>query len=141
MKFSDFDSKTWEEDGQYYDTCLIPYCGLQGTENPPETVAALARQRNFLEMAEKPFQGRIVTYPAVQYAGAESIVLINELCRKVKSTFFQYAVVMSANEMLDGWVVYESDLVLSLPGFKGDSHTAISSWVRDGIQGLWQREK
>ncbi|MFD2879263.1 hypothetical protein ACFTAO_29860 [Paenibacillus rhizoplanae] len=57
MKFSDFDRRAWETDGSYYDTCIIPYSGLQGTETPPETVALLERQRDFLELAEKAVQG------------------------------------------------------------------------------------
>lgn len=141
MKFSDFDNKSWEADGQFYDTCIIPYCGLQGTESPPEAVAALERQRDFLDLVEKPFQGRIVTYPAVQYAGAESMTLINGLCRKVKSIGFQYAIVLSANEMLLREDIYESDLLLSLPGLTANSNISVSRYVRDEIQRLWQREK
>lgn len=140
MKFSDFDSKTWEADGSFYDTCVIPYTGLQGTETPPEAVAALERQRDFLEMVEKPFQGRVVTYPAVQYAGADSIATINALCRKVKSIGFQYTVVLSANELLEERDIYESDLLLSLPGLHADSAAAASLHVRREIQRLWQSE-
>ncbi|AIQ59528.1 DUF2487 family protein [Paenibacillus borealis] len=141
MKFSDFDRKTWEADGHFYDTCVIPYTGLQGTETPPETVAALERQRDFLDLVEKPFQGRVVTYPAVQYGGAESIALLNGLCRKVKSIGFQYAIVLSANEALLEEKVYESDLLLCLPGLKGDSDASVSSRVRDEIQRLWLNGK
>ncbi|NQX44792.1 DUF2487 family protein [Paenibacillus tritici] len=141
MKFSDFDTKSWETDGHFYDTCVIPFSGLQGTETPPETVSLLERQRDFLELIEQPFQGRVVTYPAVQYAGPGSAALINELCRKVKSSGFQYAVVLSANERLSGEEIYESDLLLSLPEIAADSRTAVSTHVRGEIQGLWQKGK
>lgn len=141
MKFSDFDHKTWEADGQFYDTCVIPYTGLQGTETPPETIAALERQRDFLELVEKPFQGRVVTYPAVQYAGAESIALLNALCQKVKSIGFQYVIVSSANEVLLTEEVYESDLLLCQPEMKRDSDTPVSSHIRDEIQRLWLNGK
>lgn len=139
MKFSDFDRKTWEADGHYYDTCVIPYTGLRGTETPPETVYALERQRDFLDLVEKPFQGRVVTYPAVQYAGAGSIAMINEVCQKVKSSGFQYAVVLSANEALSAGEIHESDLVLCLPEIAADSETPVSSYVREKIQGLWEK--
>jgi 23S rRNA (pseudouridine1915-N3)-methyltransferase len=141
MKFSDFDSETWEANGQFYDTCVIPYTGLQGTETPPETVAALERQRDFLDLAEKPFQGRVVIYPAVQYAGAESITLINVLCRKVKSIGFQYVIVLSANEVLLEEMVHESDLLLCLPALRKDSNISVSACIREEIQGLWQHGK
>lgn len=141
MKFSDFDRKTWEADGHYYDTCVIPYSGLQGTETPPETVYALERQRDFLDMVEKPFQGRIVTYPAVQYAGEGSTAMLNEVCRKVKSIGFQYAIVLSANEMLAAGELFESDLILCLPAIAADSEISVSAYVRREIQTLWENGK
>ncbi|WP_405114678.1 DUF2487 family protein [Paenibacillus sp. FSL K6-1217] len=141
MKFSDFDSKAWETDGHYYDTCIIPYSGLKGTESPPETVALLERQRDFLELAEQPYKGRVVTYPAVQYAGPGMIALMNDLCRKVKSSGFQYAIVMSANEGLPAEELVESDLLLCLPEIAADTRTSVSAYVRGGIQTLWQNGK
>ncbi|MEK3716061.1 DUF2487 family protein [Paenibacillus sp. FSL R7-0333] len=141
MKFSDFDSRAWETDGQYYDTCIIPYSGLQGTETPPETVKLLERQRDFLELAEQPYKGRVVTYPAVQYAGPGMTALLNELCRKVKSSGFQYAVVMSANEGLRREEVFESDLLLCLSEIAADSRTSVSVYVRSEIQALWENGK
>lgn len=139
MKFSDFDRKTWETDGHYYDTCVIPYSGLRGTETPPETVYALERQRDFLDLAERPFQGRVVTYPAVQYAGEGSIAMINEVCRKVKSIGFQYAIVLCANDAISAGEIHESDLVLCLPEIAANSGTSVSAYVREQIQGLWEK--
>ncbi|MEK4851262.1 DUF2487 family protein [Paenibacillus sp. FSL H7-0756] len=141
MKFSDFDSRAWETDGHYYDTCIIPYSGLQGTETPPETASLLERQRDFLELAEQPYKGRVVTYPAVQYAGPGMEAHVNELCRKVKSSGFQYVIVMSANEGLRGEKLIESDLLLCLPEIVADSRAEVSAYVRSEIQALWQNEK
>ncbi|MEK3902311.1 MULTISPECIES: DUF2487 family protein [unclassified Paenibacillus] len=141
MKFSDFDSRAWETDGHFYDTCIIPYSGLQGTETPPETATLLERQRDFLELAEQPYKGRVVTYPAVQYAGPGMGAIVNELCRKVKSSGFQYAIVMSANEGLRREDVFESDLLLCLPEIVADSRAGVSAYVRSEIQTLWQNEK
>ncbi|OMF96363.1 DUF2487 family protein [Paenibacillus sp. FSL R7-0337] len=141
MKFSDFDRRAWEIDGQYYDTCIIPYSGLQGTENPPETATLLERQRDFLELAEQPYKGRVVTYPAVQYAGPGMTAIVNELCRKVKSSGFQYVIVMSANEGLRKEDVFESDLLLCLTEIMSDSRASVSAYVRSEIQALWQNGK
>ncbi|WP_340024422.1 DUF2487 family protein [Paenibacillus sp. FSL K6-1096] len=141
MKFSDFDRESWETNGHYYDTCVIPYSGLRGTETPPETVYILERQRDFLDLVEKPFQGRVVTYPAIQYAGTGSIALMNEICRKVKSIGFQYAIVLSANEALPEGEIHESDLVLCMPVIAADSQVLVSAYVRGEIQALWENGK
>lgn len=138
MKFSDFSAEVWKENGRFYDTCLIPFTGLQGTESPLETVAALERMRNFMDIVEMPFQGRIVTYPAVQYMGAGYKALINEICHKVKSNQFQYVIVLTADIRLSGKEIIESDLVLSLPEIEVPQGGRLSGVVREKIQQMWQ---
>lgn len=140
MKFSDFNLESWQENGRYFDTCLIPYTGLQGTENPPEVAAVLERLRDFMDRVEIPFKGRVVTYPALQYAGAESIPLINDICRKVKSSGFQYAVVLSADVSILSHDVYESDLVLSLPVMRSSQGNGINLYISEQIQRMWAKE-
>ncbi|OKP93607.1 DUF2487 family protein [Paenibacillus sp. P46E] len=137
MKFSDFTVDSWSENRRFFDTCLIPFTGLRGTESPPEVAEALERLRNFLDLAEKPFQGRVVTYPALQYTGAESLAYINEICRKVKSSGFQHAIVLSADIPLTAAEIYESDLVLSLPDIRASQSEASGSYVRDEIAAMW----
>ncbi|MCL6602364.1 MAG: YpiF family protein [Paenibacillus sp.] len=137
MKFSDFDSITWEENRQYYDTCLIPFTGLTGSEGPAETVLALEKLRDFMDMVEKPFRGRIVTYPVLQYRGEHFIDLINELCRNVKSLNFRYAIVLTAELEITRDELNESDLVLSLPNFRDLGTKDVQALTSEKIQELW----
>ncbi|WP_339266165.1 DUF2487 family protein [Paenibacillus sp. FSL R5-0470] len=139
MKFSDFEVEQWEENRKFYDTCLIPFTGLSGSESPPETVQALERLRDFMDLVEIPFKGRIVTYPAIQYGGEGYFDLINEVCRKVKSSGFQYAVVLTADIALLEQEIFESDLVLSLPIIEGSLEGKINSDIGMKIQKMWGR--
>ncbi|MHA6530938.1 DUF2487 family protein [Paenibacillus sp. BAC0078] len=139
MKFSDFTTDSWTENGRFYDTCLLPLTGLSGTESPAEVTAALERLRDFLELVEKPFQGRIVTYPAVQYIEANSAEVVNEICRKVKSKTFQYVIVLTADVSLSGMGIAESDLLLSLTDIQASQAPSISSYISEKIQAMWQQ--
>lgn len=139
MKFSDFEVEQWEENRKFYDTCLIPFTGLSGSESPPETVQALERLRDFMDLVEIPFKGRIVTYPAIQYGGGGYADLINEVCRKVKSSGFQYVVVLTADIALLEQEIIESDLVLSLPIIEGSLEGKVNSDIGMKIQEMWRR--
>ena len=75
MKFSEVEEATWSELSPYFDTCLIPYTGLSGKVCPIEATEALARLRDFMDLVEIPFKGRIITYPAVQYGQGEDLSL------------------------------------------------------------------
>jgi hypothetical protein len=141
MKFSDFDESSWKANCQYFDTCLIPFTGLKGTESPPEAAEALGRLRDLLDCIEQPFQGRIVTYPAIQYSSGDSIQYVNEICRKVKSSHFQYAIVASSDLELLSIEIVESDLVLSLTGFETSRIMSCKSQIGREIEQMWQREK
>lgn len=139
MKFSEFSGKAWEENGSYYDTCLIPYTGLSGAETPVQAAEALERLRDFLELAEVPFQGRLVTYPAIQYGESGNWRYVNDICSKVKSSNFKFVIVMSADAELSAADLYESDLTLSLRGFSGISQQEISRRIRAEIERIWQK--
>jgi len=139
MKFSDFDSVTWEENREFYDTCLIPFTGLTGLEDPAETVAALERLRDFMDIVEKPFRGRMVTYPVFQYSGEHSIALINELCRNVKSQNFCFAILLTTDITTSENEIFESDLVLSLPRLKELGNKEIQAFAAERIHELWQK--
>ena len=67
MKFSDIEEQNWEQLAPYLDTCLLPLTGLDGTEKPWQATNALEKLRDFLDLIEIPFRGRIVTYPAAHY--------------------------------------------------------------------------
>lgn len=139
MKFSDFEMDNWEENRKFYDTCLIPFTGLSGLESPPEVVLALERLRDFMDLVEIPFKGRIITYPAIQYASLGYVDQINEVCRKVKSSHFQYTIVITADISLQNKEIYESDLVLSLPVIESSQESKIQSGIGMKIQEMWQR--
>lgn len=141
MKFSDFTVTAWEENSRYYDTCLLPYTGLTGTESPAEAAEVLERLRDFMDLIEKPFQGRLVTYPAIQYQTAESNRYVNEICRNVKSKGFQYAVVVTAEVEVSKEGIPESDLVLSLPELKTLDKNDLGAHLRREIERMWQSGK
>lgn len=140
MKFSEVDEKTWPEIQPYFDTCLIPYTGMTGAETPWEATTALERLRDFLDYVEIPFKGRVVTYPAMQYGGQDSVRLLNEICHKVKSTGFAYAIVMTADCRLTGEDVPESALVLSLPEISASGTGSVKEAVAGLIGDLWNKK-
>ncbi|KKO51939.1 DUF2487 family protein [Paenibacillus sp. DMB20] len=140
MKFSEVDEKTWPELQPYFDTCLIPYTGMTGAETPWEATMALERLRDFLDYVEIPFKGRVVTYPAMQYGGQASVRLLNEICHKVKSTGFAYAIVMTADCKLTGEDVPESALVLSLPEIAASGTESVKEAVAGLIGNLWNKK-
>lgn len=138
MKFSELDEQAWPELAPYFDTCLIPFTGLTGREKPWEATSALERLRDFMELAEIPFKGRIVTYPAVQYGNTEKTSLINEVCHNVKSAGFKYVVVMTADGELRQEDVPESTLVLSRRGIEAEGSRTIADAVSSEIREMWQ---
>lgn len=140
MKFSEVDEQTWPELKPFYDTCLIPYTGLTGLESPWEVTAALERLRDFMDLAEIPFKGRLVTYPAIQYGKTGDIKLLNEVCHNVKSIGFKYVIVMTADGELSEKDVPESTLVLSRRRFEGNGGAPLSATVSEQISEMWQQE-
>lgn len=140
MKFSEVDEKTWPELQPYFDTCLIPYTGMTGAETPWEATKALERLRDFLDYVEIPFKGRVVTYPAMQYGGQDSVQLLNEICHKVKSAGFAYSIIMTADCKLTGEDVPESALVLSLPVIAATGTESVKEAVAGLIGELWNKK-
>ena len=140
MKFSEVDEQAWPELQPYFDTCLIPYTGLTGGETPWETTSALERLRDFMDLVEVPFKGRVVTYPAMQYGGETAVQLLNDICHNVKSAGFTYVVVMTADNELDKNDVPESALVLSQPRIMASADVPLQAAVSMLISGLWQKE-
>ncbi|GIQ67574.1 DUF2487 family protein [Xylanibacillus composti] len=99
MKFSDLDEQQWNELKPYLDTCVIPVTGLSGAEAPWQAVEGLERLRDWLDLVEQPFKGRIVTYPAMHYRMSDweqTAAAVDELSRQLKQEQFRYVMVMSA---------------------------------------------
>ncbi|MBX4149484.1 DUF2487 family protein [Paenibacillus sp. FSL W7-1279] len=140
MKFSEVDEQTWPELKPFFDTCLIPFTGLSGMETPWEATAALERLRDFMDLAEIPFKGRLVTYPAVQYGNTEDIKLLNEVCHNVKSSGFKFVVIMTADVELSKEDVPDSTLVLSRRRLEGSEGIPLSAIVAGQISEMWQQE-
>src|SRR5690606_8279915 len=67
VKFSDIRESDWPQLAPWMDTCLLPVTGLAGTEAPHEAARRLEKLRDLLDLVEKPYRGRVVTYPAFQY--------------------------------------------------------------------------
>ncbi|WP_106767952.1 DUF2487 family protein [Paenibacillus faecalis] len=140
MKFSEMDEQTWSELQTYFDTCLIPYTGLTGRETPWEVTASLERLRDFMDLVEIPFKGRVITYPALQYGGPSVTQFLNDICQKVKSIGFIYAVVITADHELEIKDIPESALVLSRPRLMADDDLQISTAVTTLIREMWEKE-
>ncbi|MUG65024.1 DUF2487 family protein [Paenibacillus campinasensis] len=137
MKFSEVEEASWPGLALYFDTCLIPYTGLSGGESPWEVTAALERLRDFMDLVEIPFKGRIVTYPAVQYGNPNDMKLLNEVCRNVKSGGFKYVVVMSADVAISEEDVPESALVLSRRSIDIPEGKPLAAVVSQKISEMW----
>ncbi|BCG59901.1 DUF2487 family protein [Paenibacillus sp. URB8-2] len=140
MKFSDFDSGSWAVNGEFYDTCLIPFTGLTGKESPPQTVERLERLRDSIDLVERPFKGRIVVYPAVQYDVVGKTDIINEICHNIKSNNFRYAIVLDAIGLLTADSIIESDLIVAVNDFFGDNSGKGIAFALQKIREMWHKE-
>jgi 23S rRNA (pseudouridine1915-N3)-methyltransferase len=84
MKFSELSAETWEQQHTYFDTCILPLSGLDGSEHPFEATKKLADLQKTLDIIEKLYRGRIVIYPACHYM---TNLNFDELVGQVKQTF------------------------------------------------------
>ncbi len=117
MKFSDIEEQNWEQLAPYLDTCLLPLTGLDGTEKPWQATNALEKLRDFLDLIEIPFRGRIVTYPAAHYELLEERASekLDKLCSRLK-TVFRYVIVASAKPEAANLRLENADLLLVATG-------------------------
>lgn len=140
LKFSEMTQDSWAELQLYLDTCLIPYTALTGKQSPVEATEALERLRDFLDLVEIPFKGRIMTYPAFHYACPDMSMALNTLSEQLKSSGFKYVVIMSSDGVMEQTQITSADLVLSrsvLIQEVGDE--GISRFVGEKIRELWKR--
>ncbi|MEC0124353.1 DUF2487 family protein [Paenibacillus pabuli] len=140
MKFSEMSQDSWAELQLYLDTCLIPYTALNGEQTPVETTEALERLRDFLDLVEIPFKGRIMTYPAFHYGYPDMSMALNTLCEQLKSSGFKYVVVMSSDGVLEKAKIPFADLVLSRSILTQEvGEDGIARFVGEKIRELWKR--
>ncbi|CAH0118770.1 hypothetical protein PAE9249_01264 [Paenibacillus sp. CECT 9249] len=136
MKFSDISAEEWKELQPYLDTCLLPVTGLTGREQPWETTEALEDLRDWMDMVEIPFRGRVVTYPAMHYAGGEDG--INEVCRQLKNAGFRYVILISSRLELNGESFPEADLALSPTSESEPGGKPRAADISRMVQELWR---
>ncbi|QOS79878.1 DUF2487 family protein [Paenibacillus sp. JNUCC31] len=140
MKFSEMTQDSWAELQLYLDTCLIPFTALNGEQSPVEVTEALERLRDFLDLVEIPFKGRIMTYPAFHYAYPEMSMALNTLCEQLKSSGFKYVVVMSSDGVLEKAEIPSADLLLSRSILTQEvGEDGIARFVGEKIRELWKR--
>ncbi|MEK4527521.1 DUF2487 domain-containing protein [Paenibacillus sp. BGI2013] len=140
MKFSEMTQDSWAELQLYLDTCLIPYTALSGEQSPVEATEALERLRDFLDLVEIPFKGRIMTYPAFHYSNSELSMTLNSLSAQLKSSGFKYVVIMSSDGHLHGVEIPAADLVLSRSVLTHEvGEEGIARFVGEKIRELWKK--
>lgn len=138
MKFSDITAEQWDELQPYLDTCLLPLTGLSGEESPHDTTLALEQLRDWMDEVENPFRGRIVTYPANHYAGADDVEKINDLCHKMKSGGFKYVIIISSKLPFTEHAFEHGDLVLSPATVRPTEEFSLRTLITTQIHNLWQ---
>lgn len=140
LKFSEMTQDSWAELQLYLDTCLIPYTALSGEQSPVEATEALERLRDFLDLVEIPFKGRIMTYPAFHYVNSELSMTLNSLSAQLKSSGFKYVVIMSSDGHLDGVEIPAADLVLSRSVLTHEvGEEGIARFIGEKIRELWKK--
>ena len=142
MKFSELTLAQWEEWKPYLDTCLLPITGLNGYENPIEASAKLEQLRDWIELAETPFYGRMVTYPAYHFAvpadkGDSQWETVNRLVERLKKLGFKYVVVMSSHLDLAGELLPAADLVLTPYSQAQSEYTQASDYIKANVVEMW----
>jgi 23S rRNA (pseudouridine1915-N3)-methyltransferase len=141
MKFNDIEQETWSDLKPFLDTCLLPVTGLTGTEEPWEVTQALEHLRDVMDWIEAPFKGRVVTYPAFHFNLEPSIMEteINKLCEQIKSTAFQYVIVITADGRLVNLALSSADLFLCKPVEEGQLKNQ-SQDVSSLVQAMWKTD-
>lgn len=132
MKFSEIKKEEWIELKPYLDTCLIPYAGLKGDEEPWAVTERLEQLRDVMDLVERPFAGRVVTYPAVQYCFRDdefALQLLASIAENLKSGVFKFVVVAAPAPIDGAESAPQIDLVIH-PGME-------SADVQDKILELW----
>lgn len=140
MKFSDIEQDKWEQLKPYLDTCLLPVTGLTGYENPLEATARLEELRDALDCLEKPYYGRMITYPALHYTNArDAEQVINELVSKLKETGFKYVVVMTVQADLRESHVDQPDLFICIdPKKLYESPQEVRESLNKKVSQMWR---
>lgn len=140
VKFSEMTQDSWAELQLYLDTCLIPYTALRGNQSPVDATEALERLRDFLDLVEIPFKGRIMTYPAFHFEIPEMSMALNTVCKQLKVSGFKYVVIMSSDGRLDKEQMPDADLILLRSDIvQNVEKNEIPRYIGEKIRELWKR--
>lgn len=140
LKFSEMNQDSWAELQLYLDTCLVPFTAMSGKQSPVEATEALERLRDFLDMVEIPFKGRVMTYPAYHYTSSQMSMTLNTLSNELKASGFKYVVIMSADGSFVEMDIPAADLLLSQKDLAGQfEEGTIARHVGECIRDLWKR--
>jgi len=114
MKFSEIKSEEWPALAPYLDTCLLPVSGLDGSESPVEAAERLERLRDVLDLLERPYRGRTVTYPAWHFVpdiGMAKLLLV-ETVKRLRERGFRYIVLVTVMEAFPEEDELGADLII-----------------------------
>ncbi|NDI34373.1 DUF2487 family protein [Chengkuizengella sediminis] len=138
MKFSEIEKNIWEEHQEYLDTCVLPYTGLTGDENPMETTKALEDLRDILEWIEIPFKGRVVTYPAVHFSleGQYLESYFKTICLNLKKQGFKYIILISHRSEIHNLNLQDFGLLLT-PSENEEENANLKEEISNKVQALW----
>lgn len=143
MKFSDISKEQWAELKPYLDTCLLPFTGLSGEEQPWQATEVLEKLRDALELIENPYKGRVVTYPALHYIpGLDPAEQIDAVSTKVKAAGFRYVIVLTIHTAASDWQMKHADLLIVVDTEEWTSRMQeIKSGIFEQVQALWHQQK
>ena len=140
LKFNEMNQDSWAELQLYLDTCLVPFTAMNGKQSPVQATEALERLRDFMDMVEIPFKGRIMTYPAYHYTSTEMSMTLNTLSSELKASGFKYVVIMSADGSFLNMEIPHADLLLSQRDLVQEMGSeAIAGYVGECIRDLWKK--
>ncbi|MBD0380567.1 DUF2487 family protein [Paenibacillus sedimenti] len=141
MKFNEIEHDQWPDLKPYLDTCLLPFTGLRGFEDPAQTTLALEQLRDALEAIEIPYKGRVVTYPAVHYmTGLDVMEQLNAISLQLKHAGFRYVIVLTIHTAAEQWKAEHMDLLLAVDMQDWTSQSKdIKSRISEQVQQLWKQ--
>ncbi len=143
MKFSDLTREQWTEWRPYLDTCLLPITGLTGLESPVEAAERLEELRDWLDLVETPFHGRVVTYPAYHYSSFgmndrdDAWFALQEVVRMVKRIGFKYVIIMSCQPHISKENLSEADLILTPYSVGVENEKSIAKMIEIKVSEMW----
>lgn len=137
MKFSELDEISWPALAPYFDTCIVPVSGLNGTETPDVMTSKAAATGDWLLPLEQSFKGRIVTLPALHYYDGSTgdADKLSALCAACRRSGFRYVVIVCGTAgLLDA--IQAADLVIAP---KDEHDSPDTEQLRKRVTDMWRQ--